>query len=56
MEQVKSLENFEKELGDFLSPYINKIEELDFPDEHDFYGIVESCEDLIKRLNKKAVG
>ena len=55
-EKTKNLDNFENELAEFLSQYIylEKAEKHgdDYPNEHDFFNIVESCEELIERINK----
>ena len=52
----KDLKNFEKELGNLLSRYMDtqKVieKEDDYPNTHDFFKILEDCEDLIKRVNK----
>ena len=52
---MKELKELEKELGDLLSQYCDskKVEERadNWVDEHEFYGILNECEELIKRIN-----
>jgi len=53
---MKDIKELEQELGNLLSKYCNQeliAKRLDnWIDEHDFYGILNSCEELINKINK----
>ena len=53
---MKDIKELEQELGNLLSEYCNQelvSKRLDnWIDEHDFYGILNDCEELINKINK----
>jgi hypothetical protein len=54
---MKDLKHLEQELGELLGKYMS-AEQSDFrtddyPNEHEFYKILENCEELIKAINSQ---
>ena len=52
---MKEIKEFEKDFGELLSKYVDSTVEAEYPEEHEFYCLVERCEDLIKDINKKVI-
>jgi sugar-specific transcriptional regulator TrmB len=54
---MQELANLQKDLADLLSKYIDpekaRTNEYNWVLEHDFFNILENCEDLINNNNKE---
>ena len=54
---VRALEYFEEDFKELMSKYLEEKQMIDrdgdFPIEHDFYCLIDECEQFIKKFNKE---